>query len=100
MPNLTITLDKSRLVSTGRPGLLECGVRTYSKVPLTQGQYDALTDFAFNLGIGALRDSTLMKEGQHKDFCKLRMSLASGYTRAAKCCRVLCAAVRQSVRYS
>lgn len=30
------------------------------KVPLTQGQYDALTDFAYNLGINALRRSTLL----------------------------------------
>lgn len=27
----------------------------------TQGQFDALADFAFNLGLGALRGSTLLK---------------------------------------
>ena len=30
-------------------------------VPLTQGQYDALVDFAFNLGTNAERGSTLLK---------------------------------------
>lgn len=30
-------------------------------IDLTQHQFDALCDFAFNLGIGALRDSTLLR---------------------------------------
>ena len=30
------------------------------KVPMTQGQYDALVDFAFNLGASALSGSTLL----------------------------------------
>lgn len=29
-------------------------------VPLTQGQFDALVDFTYNLGIGRLRGSTLL----------------------------------------
>ncbi len=32
------------------------------KVPLTQGQFDALVDFTFNLGAGNLARSTLLKE--------------------------------------
>ncbi len=32
------------------------------KVPLTQGQFDALVDFTFNLGQGRLASSTLLKE--------------------------------------
>lgn len=31
------------------------------KVPLTQGQFDALVDFTFNLGSGRLASSTLLK---------------------------------------
>ena len=31
-------------------------------VPLTQGQYDALTDFVYNLGAGALKSSTLLRQ--------------------------------------
>lgn len=30
-------------------------------VPLTQGEFDALVDFAFNAGIGALQHSTLLR---------------------------------------
>jgi lysozyme len=32
------------------------------KVPLTQGQFDALVDFVFNMGSGRLAASTLLKE--------------------------------------
>jgi GH24 family phage-related lysozyme (muramidase) len=37
------------------------GVRNYVKVPLTPQQEAALTDFAFNLGVGNLQISTLLR---------------------------------------
>lgn len=43
-------------------------VRKLVTVPLTQGQFDALCDFVFNLGTGRLRDSTLLRvlnKGDH-----------------------------------
>jgi lysozyme len=39
----------------------EQAVERLVKVPLTQGQYDALVDFCFNLGAGRLSSSTLLK---------------------------------------
>ena len=36
-------------------------------IGFTQGQFDALVDFAFNLGVGALRNSTLLKRIKAKD---------------------------------
>jgi lysozyme len=36
-------------------------VNTYVTVPITQGIFDALVDFAFNLGTNAARGSTLLK---------------------------------------
>lgn len=36
-------------------------IRELVTVPLTQGQFDALCDFVFNLGAGRLRDSTLLQ---------------------------------------
>jgi lysozyme len=39
----------------------EQAVERLVKVALTQGQFDALTDFCFNLGAGRLASSTLLK---------------------------------------
>lgn len=40
----------------------EADVKRYVTVPLTQGQYDALVSFVFNLGAGNFRSSTLLKK--------------------------------------
>jgi lysozyme len=37
------------------------GVNRLVRVPLTQQQFDALVDFTFNLGVGNLSKSTLLK---------------------------------------
>jgi lysozyme len=39
----------------------EQAIQRLVKVPLTQGQFDALVDFTFNLGAGRLATSTLLK---------------------------------------
>jgi GH24 family phage-related lysozyme (muramidase) len=53
------------------------------KVPLTQGQFDALVDFCFNLGEGRLSSSTLLKvlnSGRYSDASEqlLRWNIAGG----------------------
>ena len=48
----------------------EQAVQRLVNVPLTQGQYDALVDFTFNLGAGRLAASTLLKclnDGRYED---------------------------------
>ena len=40
----------------------EQAILRLAKVLLTQGQFDALVDFVFNLGAGRLAESTLLKE--------------------------------------
>lgn len=39
----------------------EAGIARYVQVPLTQGQIDALVSFAYNLGLAALKSSTLLR---------------------------------------
>jgi lysozyme len=46
----------------------EAGVRKLVKVPLTANQLGALTCFAFNLGLGNLASSTLLKRVNAGDF--------------------------------
>lgn len=56
-------------------------------VPLTQGQFDALVDFCFNLGAGRLASSTMLKvlnSGQYADAAEqlLRWDIAGGHENA------------------
>lgn len=46
----------------------EDGVKRLVKVGLTQGQFDALVDFAYNAGVGALQKSTLLKKVNAEKF--------------------------------
>lgn len=48
--------------------IFEAAVNDAVKVKLTQGQFDALVSFTFNLGGGALRGSTLLKLVNSKRF--------------------------------
>jgi lysozyme len=46
----------------------EAGVLRLVKVPLTQGQFDALVSFSFNVGLGNLQNSTLRMKVNRKDY--------------------------------
>ena len=61
----------------------EQAVSRLVKVPLSQGQFDALVDFCFNLGAGRLASSTLLKvlnAGRYADAAEqlLRWDIAGG----------------------
>ncbi|PBI81388.1 muraminidase [Rahnella victoriana] len=63
----------------------EKGVNDNVRVPLTQNQFDALVSFTFNLGVGNLKSSTLLKilnEGQYLQAAEqfLRWDKAGGAT--------------------
>lgn len=67
----------------------ERGVLRLCPVPLTQGQFDALVSFSFNLGLGALQRSTLRmktnrgeKEGAAREFRKWAKGRVNGVLKA------------------
>jgi lysozyme len=45
----------------------ERGVEKFLPVPLTQGQFDALVSFSFNVGLGTLQRSTLRQKALRGD---------------------------------
>jgi len=49
-------------------GQYEDAVNQYVKVTLTQSQFDALVSFTYNEGTGALKESTLLKRLNEKDY--------------------------------
>ena len=53
----------------------ESTVNSAVKVPLKQNQFDALVSFSFNVGDGAFRDSTLLKELNARRFDRVRPEL-------------------------
>ena len=67
-PELVITKDEAEEVLARDMEQYEEGVRKYVKVDLTQGQFDALVDFAYNAGVGALQKSTLLKKVNAQKF--------------------------------
>jgi len=61
-PDLVITKEEAEETLARDMEQYEEGVHKYVKVDLTQGQFDALVDFAYNAGVGALQKSTLLKK--------------------------------------
>jgi lysozyme len=60
--DLVITKEEAEETLARDMEQYEEGVHKYVKVDLTQGQFDALVDFAYNAGVGALQKSTLLKK--------------------------------------
>jgi len=60
-PGLVITQGEAEEILKRDMAQYEDGVRKHVKATLTQGQFDALVDFAYNAGVGALAKSTLLK---------------------------------------
>lgn len=60
-PGMTITTAKATKLLANDMAEFEKGVESVVKVKLNQNQFDALVSFSFNCGLGALKQSTLLK---------------------------------------
>ena len=60
--NRTITMGEVDDILKRDLANFERGVERFCPVPLTQGQFDALVSFSFNVGLGTLQRSTLRQK--------------------------------------
>ena len=63
-----ISLQRAKELLTDDLSTFENGVNKAVSAPLTQNQFDALVSFAFNVGLGAFKSSTLLKKLNAKDY--------------------------------
>ena len=81
--NRTFSMEEVDEILRDDLNRFERGVERYCPVKLTQGQFDALVSFSFNVGLGTLQRSTLRQkvlrgdmEGAAEEF--LKYTLAGG----------------------
>jgi len=60
--NRSFSKDEVNAILRADLARFEKGVATYCPVPLTQGQFDALVSFSFNVGLGTLQRSTMRQK--------------------------------------
>ena len=64
----TCTIEQAKSYMAQDLKKFESAVETAGKVPLNQNQFDALVSLTYNIGIGAFKDSTLLKKLNAKDY--------------------------------
>jgi lysozyme len=60
--NRTFSMEEVNAILRSDLARFERGVSTFCPVPLTQGNFDGLVSFAFNVGLGTLQRSTLRQK--------------------------------------
>ena len=64
----TITKERGEALLLEHLKSFERAVDSYTRDDVNQGQFDALVDFAYNAGVGALAKSTLLKRVNEERF--------------------------------
>ena len=82
-PGMTITQEQAEEMLEQDLATAEAGVESLVKVPINDNEFAALVSFAFNLGVGSLQRSTLLRclnKGNRKDAAAefLKWSRAGG----------------------
>jgi GH24 family phage-related lysozyme (muramidase) len=65
---MTITQQKANILLAEGVSQYEKGVTNLVTVAVNQNQFDSLVDFAYNLGVNALKGSTLLKKLNAGDY--------------------------------
>jgi lysozyme len=76
-PGLRISREEANAVLARDVEKFASGVREAVKVPINDAQFSALVSFAYNVGLGALRGSSVLKAVNAGDFAEVprRLSL-------------------------
>lgn len=72
-PNMTITKEEAERLFSMDLYVHENNLNKLVKVPLTQGQFDALVSLEFNIGYGSFRSSSILRlvnEKRYDEACK------------------------------
>ncbi|NIJ81196.1 lysozyme [Xanthomonas cannabis] len=72
---LSITKERAETLLEADLAVALAGVRGYVRVPLTAHQEAALIDFVFNLGVGNLSSSTLLRKLNARDYAAVPSQL-------------------------
>ncbi|UGA40291.1 lysozyme [Chromobacterium haemolyticum] len=67
-PGLVITQAQADALLARDLSRFETGVTRLAQVPLNQNQFDALVSFSYNLGLGSLQNSTLLRLLNQRDY--------------------------------
>lgn len=67
-PGMTITEAEAEEILRQDLGIFERGVAQALKIDTNSDQFSAMVSFAFNVGLGAFRDSTLLRKHNAGDF--------------------------------
>ena len=70
-PALRITREEANAILARDVEKFAGGVREAVKVPLNDAQFSALVSFAYNVGLGALRGSSVLKAVNARDFAEV-----------------------------